>query len=149
MEIFDLLALSDRQCWVDAIDRCDWSAARFLAQLLREDRFSAVLGENGKLFLLTDGEKLISFATLTQQDCVADETMYPWIGFVFTAPDCRGNRYAGKLLDHIWQVARGMGHDHVYLATDHVGLYEKYGFTYLESRVDVYREESRIYIRKQ
>jgi GNAT superfamily N-acetyltransferase len=149
MEIVELTDLSDRQYWVDAIDQCEWSAAHFLAQLLREGRFSAVLGENGKLFLLKDGGKLISFATLTQQDCVADETMYPWIGFVFTTPDCRGNRYAGKLLDYIWLVARDMGYDRVYLATDHVGLYEKYGFTYLESRIDVYHEESRIYVREK
>ena len=149
MEIFDLMTLSDRQYWVDAIGRCDWRAAHFLAQLLREDRFPSVLGADGKLFLMTDGTELVSFATLTHQDCVADETLYPWIGFVFTAPAYRGHRYSGKLLDHICMVAGEMGYRRVYLATDHVGLYEKYGFSYLESRMDVYDEKSRIYIRER
>ena len=33
-------------------------------------------------------------------------------------------------------------------ATDHIELYEKYGFSYIESRMDVYNEMSRIYCRK-
>jgi len=36
----------------------------------------------------------------------------------------------------------------VYLATDHIGLYEKYGFEYFENRVSVYGEDSRVYVRE-
>lgn len=148
MKIFDLISVSDKQYWIDAIGACDWAAARFLAQLLREDRFCEALGTDGKLFLLTDSDALVGFATLTHRDCVADESLYPWIGFVFTNPQYRGKGCAGRVLDHACEAARQQGHQQVYLATDHVGFYERYGFVYLQTRTDIYNEQSRIYRRK-
>ena len=67
---------------------------------------------------------------------------------MFTAPEYRGNRYSGKLIEYACGKAKMQGFDKVYIATDHIGLYEKYGFEYTESRVDIYNEESRIYCRK-
>ena len=97
---------------------------------------------------MADSEKLVSFCTLTQRDCIKDNSFFPWVGFVFTAPDYRGKRYSGEVIEAACKRALRQGFDKVYLATDHIGLYEKYGFTYLESRTDIYGEESRIYFRK-
>lgn len=36
----------------------------------------------------------------------------------------------------------------VYLGTDHTELYEKYGYTYLETRKDYWNDEARIYYKK-
>ena len=44
--------------------------------------------------------------------------------------------------------AKKDGYKTVYIATDHIGLYEKYGFSYSESRTDIYNEESRIYFKE-
>lgn len=41
--------------------------------------------------------------------------------------------------------AKSENHSIVYLATDHLGLYEKYGYIYLETRKDYWDEETRIY----
>ena len=69
----------------------------------------------------------------------------------FIAPLCTGrvsgHHHIGKLIEHACAVAREHGAARVYLATDHIGLYEKYDFTYLENRVDHDGEDSRIYIR--
>ena len=35
----------------------------------------------------------------------------------------------------------------VYIATDHVGLYEKYGYTYLENRIDCRGSDQRVLYR--
>lgn len=147
MKIIDYFN-SEQRSWIDKIRSCDWRAAAFLADLLEQDRFHEVLG-SGSLYILTDDEKLVSFCTLTQKDCIDDENLFPWIGFVFTAPEYRGNRYSGEIIAHACNEAKKQGYDKIYLATDHIGLYEKYGFTYMESRIDIYGEESRIYYRKQ
>lgn len=147
MNILNFSKVSDKNKWIAKIRECEWSAAKFLADLLEEEKFHELLGE-GCLLLMTDGENLVSFCTLTKKDCVDDESMFPWIGFVFTSPEYRGHRYSGELIAFACNEAKKQDYDKVYLATDHIGLYEKYGFTYMESRMDIYNEESRIYFRK-
>ena len=146
MEIFDYFS-NEQRSWIDKIRICDWGAAKFLADLLEQNKFHNVLG-NGSLFIMADSEKLVSFCTLTSRDCIKDDDLFPWIGFVFTSPEYRGKRYSSEIIESACKRALRQGFDKVYLATDHIGLYEKYGFTYLESRTDIYGEESRIYFRK-
>ena len=126
------------------IRACPWRAAGFLADLLEKGTFFQTLGGWGELYLLMDGDALVSFATLTGQDAVRDEGLTPWIGFVFTVPSCRGHRYAVRLLAHAEAEARHRGYAGVYIGTDHVGLYEKYGYTYLENRMDCWGADTRV-----
>ncbi len=103
-----------------------------------------MLGGEGELFVMLDGENLVSFLTLTKQDVVIDESMYPWIGFVFTVPEFRGHRYSEKLMNHAEEVAKCKGFDKVYVATDHIGLYEKFGYEYLENRIGYWGDDNRV-----
>ena len=146
MRIENFYESSDQERLIGKIEQGDWGAAKFLAKLLREGAFQQIVG-GGTVYLLMDGENIVSFVTLTRQDCVADETLYPWLGFFYTFPAYRGHRFGGQLLEYVANEAEKQGYKQVYLATDHVGLYEKYGFSYLENRIDIYGEDSRIYIR--
>ena len=148
MEIISYFNSSNKQTLIDLIEGCDWGAAKFLATLLKEDRFFEMLGGEGDTYLLMDGQNLVSFLTLTKQDVIRDESMFPWIGFVFTQPEYRGHRYSETLMNFAENVAKAQGHTHVYVATDHVGLYEKYGYEYLENRIGYWGEESRV-LRKE
>ena len=147
MIVLDLYESDDQQALIGKIEQGDWGAAKYLAKLLREGTFRKLVG-GGTVYLLMDGEDVVSFVTLSHQDCIADETRYPWLGFFFTFPAYRGHRYGGQVLEYAAQEAKKQGHKQVYLATDHVGLYEKYGFSYLENRIDIYGEDSRIYIKE-
>ncbi len=147
MEVIEFFESGCPQGIAEQIHTYDWGGAKFLYELITENRFMQVLGNGGKLFILLDGEKLVSFATLTQRDCVDAAELYPWIGFVFTCPEYRGGRCAGKVLACACEVAAKQGYKLVYLATDHTGLYEKYGFEYKENRIDIDGEDSRIYIK--
>lgn len=146
MEILDLHNISEQKQWIEKIRECDWGAAKFLAGILENNTFGKLTG-NGRLIIMTDKERIVSFCTLAQKDCIDDDTLFPWIGFVYTAPEYRGNRYSGRLVEYACNEASAQGFENIYIATDHMGLYEKYGFTYIESRVDIYGEESRIYCR--
>lgn len=146
MRIIDYFQSENQAHWLGRIAACEWGAACFLAELLTKGSFHEAVGQ-GTLFLLIDGDQLVSFLTLSERDCVDAPDLAPWIGFVHTAPEYRGHRHVGKLLDHACAVACQHGAARVYLCTDHVGLYEKYGFTYLENRVSIYGEDSRIYVR--
>lgn len=144
MEIINYFESENQPELMAKINASDWSAAKFLVELLKKGTFNGMLGGWGKLYLLMDGEELVSFITFTGQDAVRDESMTPWIGFVFTVPQHRGHRYAGLLLTHAEAEAARMGYPKMYIATDHVGLYEKYGYAYLENRVDIWGDDMRV-----
>lgn len=145
MEIIEYFHAKRPLHWLEQIRQCEWRAAKFLAQLLEEDTFHQTLGE-GALYLLVDGDRLVSFLTLAERDCIDAPECSPWIGFVHTAPEYRGHRYVGRLIDHALRCAGEHGAQQVYICTDHVGLYEKYGFTYVENRMSIYGEDSRVYV---
>ena len=147
MKILDSKDSQEQKKWIEKIRECDWGAAKFLAELLEQDKFYEMTGD-GSLIIMTDEENIVSFCTLTKKDCIDDDALFPWIGFVFTAPEYRGNRYSGELVKYACDKAKEQGFENVYIATDHTGLYEKYGFTYIESRVDISNDMSRIYCRK-
>lgn len=144
IKIINYFESSNPAPFLEQIRQVDWSAARFLAELLEKGTFFSTLGGEGSLYLLMEGETIVSFATLTRQDSVRDESMHPWVGFVYTLPEYRGHRYAGLLLTHAEKAAAAGGFSRIYIATDHVGLYEKYGYAYLENRIDCWGDDQRI-----
>ena len=147
MKIIDYFMDNRQLHWLEQIAGYEWRAAKYLAQILREGSFHTLLGR-GTLYLLTEGDTLVSFLTLAERDCIDAPEMRPWIGFVHTAPSYRGRKCAGVLLDHAVKMAGENGAAQVYICTDHVGLYEKYGFDYMENRVSIYGEDSRVYVRR-
>lgn len=144
MNIINYFESENKAVLLNKLSQVDWSAARFLTELLSKNTFFSMLGGEGSLYLLMEGDTLVSFLTLTRQDSVRDESLYPWIGFVYTVPEFRGHRYAGLLLAHAEKIAAKQGHTRVHIATDHVGLYEKYGYTYLENRIDFWGSDERV-----
>ena len=104
MKIIDYF-MDDRQLhWLEQIAGYEWRAAKYLAQILQEGSFHTLLGR-GTLYLLTEGDMLVSFLTLAERDCIDAPEMRPWIGFVHTAPSHRGRKCAGVLLDHAVKMA--------------------------------------------
>ncbi len=145
MEIFDYFTAEDKEHWRGEIAKADWRAAAFLLELLADPRrLGELLGET-KLYLLTENGSLAAFATLSEQDSIRDESLRPWIGFVYTFSQFRGRRLSEKLMRFAERQAAAEGAQKVYVCTDHIGLYEKYGYRYEESREDYWGEISRIY----
>lgn len=132
----------NRAFFLEYLKRCDWKAGGVLAGLIEKDEF---FKGDDEVFFLMDTKHIVSFLALAHKDCIDDETLMPWIGFVYTDKNYRGRRLGGQLIRHALNTAKGRGHSRVYLATGHIGLYEKYGFEYLENKRDIYGEDSRIY----
>lgn len=140
---------SDRQeYWLAQIKKSDWSAGQFLYELLKENRFFDMVGETSKVLLLVDGDALISFCTYAEKDDIQPTELTPWVGFVYTFPKYRGHRYLGKLFQGIEKLAKEESVREIYISTDHIGLYEKYGCEFLQVMNDINGEPCRVY-RKQ
>lgn len=148
MEIIEYFNSGRQTYWLSQIKKSDWGAGQFLFQLLSESRLQDAVGENAKVLLLTEGDELISFCTYAEKDDIQPTDLTPWIGFVYTFPQYRGHRHAGKLFSEIVEIAKSENVQELYISTDHTGLYEKYGFTFFQTMTDIRGGLSRVY-RKQ
>ena len=95
--------------------------------------------------MLVDEYRLVSFCTFAPKDDIQPTDLSPWIGFLYTFPEYRGNKYAGMLLDYAESIATVMEREYIYISTNHNGLYEKYGFEFYKTEKDINGEDSRIY----
>lgn len=148
MKVIDFYAAPDREHWLSQLRLCDWSGGKWLCELIDKGWFFETVGSTSKLLLLTDGDKLASYCTLSERDDIPDSGLTPWVGFVFTYPEYRGRRCFGQLLSECERLAAEQGFEALYISTDHVGLYEKYGCEYLRNMTDVRGGDSRVYIKR-
>lgn len=128
---------------MDYLHYCEWDVGCYLGELLTNGKL--LCGEDRAYFML-DGDNVVSFLTLAHTDSIDDDTKPQWIGFVYTDPQYRGCRNMGRLLAFAEDKARQKGFSEVYLATGHIGLYEKYGFSYIGDMTERNGEISRVYV---
>lgn len=79
-------------------------------------------------YVLVKKEKMIGFFVLQETDVVEGKGLSPWITLVFVDESERGNNLIRDILLHGRRKCGELGFDKVYLCTNHIGLYEKYGF---------------------
>jgi len=147
MKILHYLSIEDKdqQYWLAQIRKSDWRAAEYLCSILQENKLSEYFGESTELLLLTEGDALISFCTYAEKDEIDDPSITPWVGFVYTFPEYRGQRRVGKLLEHAYALAKKQDHKALYISSDEEGLYEKYGFTFWKKMTTIRDEETSVY----
>ena len=98
-------------------------------------------------YLCLDGNQIIGGLGVIENDFHDRKDLTPNVCAVYTEEKYRCQGIAGKLLNMVVEDMKSKGVSPIYLVTDHIGFYEKYGFTYLENRIDIYDEDSRIYYR--
>ena len=145
MEILSYYDTVHPERWLEQIGESDWSAGRYLHQLLSENRFFELTGKSSRLLLLADGDRLAAFCSYGERDDIPDTDLTPWMGFAYTFPEYRGRRLMGKLICRVKELARADGKEFVYISTDHTGLYEKYGAVFRTVLPDSRGGNSRVY----
>lgn len=128
MQIIDFYESKSRERWLSHLRLCDWKGGKKLCELIDKDKFHKVFGENAHLLLLTDGINVFSMCVVSDNDGKPDPKMSPWLGYVYTFPEHRGKHLLRHLFERAAELARKNGFGTIYLSTDLVGLYEKYGF---------------------
>lgn len=145
MKVIEYFSTDNQEYWLSKIKESDWVAGHFLYELIKKNELTKLVGENTKVLLLTNELELISFCTLSDIDDIEITELTPWIGFVYTFPKYRGNRYIGKLFNYAEELSKSNGFSNIYISTNHRGVYEKYGFTFLQIMKDRHGEDSRVY----
>jgi N-acetylglutamate synthase-like GNAT family acetyltransferase len=96
-------------------------------------------------YLLEEGSTIIGCAGLITNDFISRMDLYPWICAIYIEKNHRGNNYGSLLIDKAKEDAKEANFKYLYLSTDHVGYYEKFGFEYIGQGYHPWGDESRIY----
>lgn len=81
-------------------------------------------------YFCMDGDKIVGGMGVIENDFHDRKDLTPNICAVYTEPEYRCRGIAGKLLNMVVEDLRAKGITPVYLVTDHIGFYERYGFEF-------------------
>ncbi|MEQ2529476.1 GNAT family N-acetyltransferase [Robertmurraya yapensis] len=96
-------------------------------------------------YLMEDAGEFIGCAGLISNDFISRMDLWPWICAVYVDERYRGKSLGKELLLRAKADAKKAGFNKVFLCTDHIGYYEKYGFTYIGDGYHPWGSSSRIY----
>lgn len=85
-----------------------------------------------KLILLQD-DTLVGFISIFPHDCDEKPDLFPWYATMYVKEEFRGNSYSKLLNNAILEEAKSRGFTKIYLKTDLINYYEKFGAIYLET----------------
>lgn len=100
-------------------------------------------------YVCLDGDKIVGGLGVIDNDFHDRKDLAPNVCAVYVIEEYRCRGIAGRLLDLAVEDQRAHGISPVYLLTDHVGFYERYGWEFFcEAQGEGEQEPSRLYIHK-
>lgn len=131
MEIFDLKDKQEFMYEVMELELLEWSDE----VVDKEDRISKKIDKYNKFvnennfckLILVDENSLIGFISLFPFDGDEEKELTPWYATMYVKKEYRGKGYSKLLNDAILDVARKRGFNEVYLKTELINYYEKFG----------------------
>ncbi len=93
-------------------------------------------------FVALDGDKAVGVYQLSMVDDLPGRPdVYPWLINVFVPERERGKNICRYMMESVKENAKQAGIRELYLYTSHVGLYEKFGWEFIEF-VDTFKENA-------
>ena|SRR5574344_1873041 len=100
--------------------------ANKILRINNEDRVILILG-------LIDNDKLLGFISLFKYDGDERMDLSPWYATMYVKEKYRGLGYSKLLNDKLLEETKKLGFNKIYLKTNLVNYYEKFGAKYIET----------------
>ncbi len=97
------------------------------------------------VFVAKADGKIIGMTSVMKEDYYPMPELYPWVSCIYVDEEYRGQRVSGKLIDHANQYLRNLGFEKSYIPSDHIGLYERYGYSYVKEIINYGGHEDHLY----
>ncbi len=137
---------ADMPLWArlaDYAEHCSWLAGPHVAGMLRENRFT----DWEAVFAAMQGDEIIGYCTFLRTDYYPENRYWPWISSIFVGEDARGQGVCGLLIDAAIDYARTQGFQTVYIPSDMIGFYERYGFDKIDELTNYSGDVDNIFAR--
>ncbi len=96
-------------------------------------------------YLLMEEDRVIGCCGIVTNDFISCMDLYPWLSALYIEEDKRGKSLGKRLIDICIKEVKELSFNSIYLSTDHIGFYEKYGFEYICDGYHPWGEKSRVY----
>lgn len=124
-------------------ENCSWRAGKFLAGQMRHGGFRGW----ERVLVAIEAGKIAGYCTVCEKDFLPDLPYTPFICSLFVGELYRGERLSQSLIKAAMAYIRTLGFDAAYLFSDHIGLYEKYGFVEIGKYPAPWGEMQKLYRR--
>ncbi len=112
---------------LEFVESCSWTQVKdHIADLIKKH---ALTGWE-TFFAAVSEDRIVGMASLMKTDYYPLPDIFPYVSCIFVTEDCRGHRISGKLIDFANSYAKEHGFDRTYIPTEHIGLYERYGYRF-------------------
>lgn len=126
------------------VENCSWTEVRdHIAGLIREWKFT----DWETMFAAVKDGRIVGMASVLKTDYYPLPEIFPWVSCVFVEKPYRGQRISEKLIDAANRYAKEQGFKKTYIPTEHKGLYERYGYTYVKDIVNYGGGTDRLYVK--
>ena len=118
------------------------------SMMVYEDCIRHAIGAEGPLpqwYVLMLNGRIVAGAGLIPNDFISRMDLGPWLAALYVEDECRGCALGRELIRHALEDAGRLGFDRLYLCSDHIGYYEKYGFAAIAEGYHPWGERSRIF----
>ncbi len=109
---------------IEYAENCSWIAGKHLASMMRKDTFE----EWESVFAAIIEDEIIGFCTFLKTDYYPENRYSPWISTIFVDEKYRGMRISERMINKVIEYAKEQNFLKVYIPSDMIGIYEKYGF---------------------
>lgn len=118
---------------LDFVQNCSWVEVReHIAQGIRAWEFT----DWETMFAAIADGKIVGMASVMKTDYYPLPDVFPWVSSIFVSEAYRGRKISGALIARANEYLKGQGFRRSYIPTEHMGLYERYGYRYLRDIVN-------------
>ncbi|GHU71067.1 N-acetyltransferase [Clostridia bacterium] len=96
-------------------------------------------------FLMMRDDEIVGSLGLIENDFMVRKDLTPWLCALYVEESERRQGLGRKLLEHGRREASKLGFSKVYLCTDLVGYYERYGWNFVGMEASEFGGEARVY----
>jgi len=135
---------SENVLWQKTIEygkNCSWKAGATFAKNLENNVFT----EWERVFVAVDENNLAGFCAFVKKDSIPNVEYTPYISFIFVGEQYRGKRLSEKMILMVIEYAIEIKFNEIYIVSDHINLYEKYGFIKIDEKKDYWNNDEKIY----
>ncbi|MDE7283143.1 MAG: GNAT family N-acetyltransferase [Lachnospiraceae bacterium] len=109
---------------IEYAENCSWIAGKHLASMMRDNTFDGW----ESVFAATAEDEIIGFCTFLKTDYYPENRYSPWVSSIFVDEKYRGKRISERMINKVIEYAKEQNFSKVYIPSDMIGMYEKYGF---------------------
>ena len=110
------------------IENSSWDEVKVhLTETLRQNS----LTDWETFFVAVIDGKIVGMVSVMKEDYYPLPNVGPWVSSVFVTEEYRGHRISGKLIAYANEYLKRLGFEKSFIPSEHVGLYERYGYHYV------------------